>query len=59
MGVDGGQVLLVLEVVHVVIVPLDPATGGLEVDSSVGVHGGLQELAGPEVPEQHQSNSSS
>ena len=41
VGVDGGQVLLVLEVVHVVVVPLHPASRCLEMDSSVGVHCGL------------------
>ena len=41
VSVDGGQVFLVLEVVHVVVVPLHPAPRCLQMNGSVGVHGGF------------------
>ena len=59
VSVDGGEIFLVLEVVHVVVVPLHPASRCLQMNGSVGVHGGLQELASPQVPEEHQSDPSS
>ena len=68
MGVDGRQIFLVIKSVHEGVISLlkklvktnvllqrthHPTTRSLQMDSSVGVHGGLQELAGPQVPEEH------
>ena len=41
VSVDGGQVVVVREVVHVVVVPLYQAPRRLQMNGSVGVHGGL------------------
>lgn len=35
-----------------------PAPRGLQADRSVAVHGGLKELAGPQIPEQHETHAS-
>lgn len=59
VSVDGREILLVLEGVHIHVVTLHPASGCFQCDSSVGVHGGLEKFAGPEIPKQHESDTCS
>ena len=58
MGVNCWKITLVLESLQKHIFPLHPATRSSQLDSSSSVHDahvGLQELAGTNIPEQHES----
>ena len=51
-GFNIGQTFLIANI----MLTYHPAPVGLELHGPVAVHGGLEELAGPQVPEQHQAN---
>ena len=51
MRVDGGHVLALRVATQEKIVALDPAPARLQLRHAVAVDGGLEELAGPQVPE--------